>query len=165
MTYGSDSTRVSRAKFMMLRRLADPVLPRVRPLVLALVISASAGAQAHEQTHRDTIRGTVTTDSGKVITAADVIVTMAPARLSASTQTDSTGHYSLVFDHGSGDYLVHISAMGRDTFRKRVTRTGTDSVFTVDAVLARTGAAQLSAVKVTAEKPMIGRDDSRWGMG
>lgn len=113
------------------------------------------------QTHHDTIRGTVTSDSGKAIVDADVIVTMAPARLSTSTKTDSNGHYAMLFAEGTGDYLVHVSAVGRTTFRKRVTRTGTDSVFTVDAKLPRTRGQQLAAVAVTGKKPKPDRRDYR----
>lgn len=84
-----------------------------------VILAVPCGAQ----THHDTIRGTVTTDSGKAIVGADVIVTMAPARLSSAVRTDSGGHYTILFTEGTGDYLVHISAIGRTTYRKRVTRT------------------------------------------
>ncbi|HEY5087569.1 MAG TPA: carboxypeptidase-like regulatory domain-containing protein, partial [Gemmatimonadaceae bacterium] len=128
-------------------------------LVVALLATAPiAGAQDHH----DTIRGTVTTDSGKVIASADVIITMAPARISQATRTDSDGHYSMSFAEGTGDYLVHISAVGYDTFRKRVTRVGADSIFIVDARLARAGAQKLATVSVKGEKPKPSRD-TQWG--
>jgi hypothetical protein len=130
-------------------------------MLLTLLLPCAAAAQ----THRDTIRGTVTTDSGTAIAAADVIITMAPDRISTSTQTDTAGRYSMTFEHGTGDYLVHISAPGRTTFRKRVTRAGSDSTFIVDAALAHAGVAQLSAVKVTAKKPQVDRDGYRWSTG
>ncbi|MEO8945477.1 MAG: carboxypeptidase-like regulatory domain-containing protein, partial [Gemmatimonadaceae bacterium] len=122
------------------------------------VVLAGTPYVCEAQTHADIIRGTVTTDSGTAIPDADVIVTMAPARLSQATKADSAGHYSILFAGGTGDYLVHISAVGRVTFRKRVTRTGTDSIFTVDAKLARTGGQELAAVKVNATKPKPSRD-------
>lgn len=113
---------------------------------------------------RDVIQGTVTTDSGAVIAGADVIVTMAPDRVSQGTKTDPAGHYSLVFAQGTGDYLVHVSATGWQTFRKRVTRTGADSVFTVDAKLTSTAAVQqLAAVRVNARKPKPGRRAEVYG--
>ena len=105
------------------------------------------------QTHHDTVRGAVTSDSGAALSGADIIVTMAPARESRATKTDASGHYTLVFEKGTGDYLVHISAVGYNTFRKRVTRAGTDSVFAVDAKLAKAGVQKLATVQVTAEKP------------
>ncbi len=67
----------------------------------------------------------------------------------------------MVFAEGTGDYLVHISALGRTTFRKRVTRTGSDSVFTVDAQLPRAGAQELATVKISAKKPKPDRQDMR----
>ncbi|HEY8310580.1 MAG TPA: carboxypeptidase-like regulatory domain-containing protein, partial [Gemmatimonadaceae bacterium] len=103
------------------------------------------------------MRGTVTTDSGKAIAGADVIITMAPDRDSRSTKSDGEGHYAIAFDNGTGDYLVHVSAIGRETFRKRVTRTGTDSLFTVDAKLRPAGVQQLKTVNVAARKPKPAR--------
>jgi hypothetical protein len=120
----------------------------VAGVIVALVLAVPCAAQ----THHDTIRGTVTTDSGKVLAGADIIITMAPDRLSRATATDSAGHYSMEFANGTGDYLVHISATGYSTFRKRVTRIGSDSLFTVDAKLAAAGVQQLAAVKVEARK-------------
>jgi hypothetical protein len=88
---------------------------------------------------------------------------MAPNRISEAAKTDSSGRYTVLFAEGTGDYLVHISAIGYDTYRKRVTRTGSESSFTVDAKLMRTGAHQnLAAVKVSATKPTVGRDDRAW---
>lgn len=123
-----------------------------------LAITAFA-SHADAQTHHDIIRGSVTTDSGKVIPNADIIVTMAPMRASRATKTDSSGRYSIDYAAGTGDYLVHIAAVGYSTFRKRVTRAGTDSVFTVDAKLALAGVQKLSTVQVTAEKPKPWRDN------
>jgi hypothetical protein len=117
------------------------------------------------QTHHDTIRGAVSSDSGVALSGADIIVTMAPARESRATKTDSGGHYSLTFENGTGDYLVHISAAGYNTFRKRVTRVGTDSVFTVDARLGKAGVQKLATVQVTAEKPKPERMDAIYGTG
>lgn len=100
----------------------------------------------------DTIRGRVVSDSGQAIIGAEIIVTMAPDRTFQSARSDSSGRYMLVFPMGSGDYLVHISAAGRVTFRKRVTRAGSESVLVVDAtlVIAR---GQLATVTVRATRP------------
>ncbi len=124
-----------------------------------MVILPSLGlpAVALAQTHQDVLRGAVTTDIGTAIAGADVIITMAPDRDSRSSKTDAEGHYSITFEKGTGDYLVHISALGRATFRKRVTRVGTDSVFVVDAKLAIAGVQQLSTVNVSARKPKPSR--------
>lgn len=127
----------------------------VRPAAACLlVLGAAAPALAQAPIHRDVVQGTVTSDSGAVV-GADVIVTMAPDRISEATKTDVAGHYAIAFEHGTGDYLVHVSATGYATFRKRVTRTGSDSVVTVDVKLAKGGVQQLAKVTVkgAAEKP------------
>jgi len=110
------------------------------------------------QIHRDVIRGRVTSDSGKVIAGADVAVTMAPDRATEFAKSDSAGHYEIVFPRGTGDYLVHIASIGREAFRKRVTRIGSDSVFTVDAVL-KASVQQLAPVTVQANRTRIARDN------
>lgn len=132
-------------------------------VVLLAMISSAKHASA--QTHRDTIRGTVTTDSGRVIAGADIIVTIAPTRDSRATKTDSSGRYSIVFVDASGDYLVHISAVGYGTFRKRVTRTGADSVFTVDTKLAPSGVQQLASVSIAASRSKPERTADMYGTG
>lgn len=133
-------------------------------LAFAALIVSGLGSRVSAQApiHRDVIQGTVTSDSGAVA-GADVIVTMAPDRLSEAAKTDVAGHYAIVFERGTGDYLVHVSATGFETFRKRVTRTGADSVLTVDVKLARGGVQQLAKVQVkaTVEKPQ--RSDGYFG--
>jgi hypothetical protein len=120
-----------------------------------------AASAVSAQTHHDTLRGIVTSDSGRALRGAEIIITMAPLRDSRMTKADASGHYSILFADGTGDYLVHISAIGYETFRKRVTRVGTDSVFTVDAKLANAGAQKLAAVSVSAQKPTPpGRDEN-----
>lgn len=123
--------------------------------ISGLIIATLWAVPCTAQTHHDTIRGTVTTDSSRVLPAADIIITMAPDRLSRATTTDSAGRYSMEFASGTGDYLVHISAVGYSTYRKRVTRVGSDSMFTVDARLTRTGVQQLAAVKIKAQEKQI----------
>lgn len=133
---------------------------RFVPAMSGCLVMMMAASVAAAQTHHDTVRGTVTVDSSRVLLGADIIITMAPLRDSRMTKTDTSGHYSIVFDEGTGDYLVHISAVGYETFRKRVTRVGTDSVFTVDTKLAKAGAQKLATVNVRGEKPTPGRDEN-----
>jgi hypothetical protein len=124
------------------------------------------------QTHREIISGRVTGDSGKFITAAQIIATRAPDRGEFRAVTDSTGRYRIVVDSGTGDYLVHISLPSQPTwtaFRKRVTRVApSDSVFVVDAVLkapAAPVAQQLAQVTVQAKKPTPRRGGDGMGPG
>ncbi len=131
-------------------------------LFIAWLATITVVSQAHAQTRRDIVRGTVTTDSGRAIEGADVVITMAPARVSQAAKTDGNGRYSMIFAEGTGDYLVHVSSVGYETFRKRVTRAATDSVFIVDAKLGRSGVQQLATVNVQAQKPKPDREDYMW---
>jgi hypothetical protein len=126
-------------------------------LAFAVPLAAQDPTNPVYQIHRDVVRGRVTTDSGRAVIGADVAVTMAPERNTLFAKTDSAARYEIVFEKGTGDYLVHIAAIGRQTFRKRVTRTGTDSVFTVDAVL-RANVQQLATVQVQARRQRPARD-------
>jgi hypothetical protein len=117
-----------------------------------------ARAQDSPSIHRDVLRGIVTSDSVHGLPNVDVIISMAPDRSFLRTLTDSAGRYEITFEHGTGDYLVHVSAAGMQTVRKRVTRTGSDSLFTVNVVLPRAGVEQLSAVRITARRPTHSRN-------
>lgn len=138
----------------------------MRPIFAALVaLSFNAVATSAQQVpapgyqiHKDVVRGRVTGDSGKVIVGADVAITMAPDRTTEFAKSDSAGHYEVTFPRGTGDYLVHVAALGREAFRKRVTRTGSDSLFTVDAVL-KPSVQQLAPVTVQANRTRIARDN------
>ena len=105
----------------------------IRSSLLALVLALPPTLLA--QTRTDVIRGHVATDSGVVVSGASIIVTRAPDRASFQGSSDAQGNYQVLIPDATGDYLVHISAIGRTAFRKRVTRTGTDTVFVVDAKL------------------------------
>jgi hypothetical protein len=142
--------------------------PSVAVLLAAGLAFAAAGRSeaqqpaASYQLHRDLIRGRVTTDSGAAIVAAEVAVTMAPDRNTQFAKTDSSGRYEVVFERGTGDYLVHVAAPAKVAFRKRVTRTGSDSVFTVDAVL-KPLVQQLAAVRVQARRQRPARETGGFG--
>jgi hypothetical protein len=126
--------------------------------IVLLLAGALARAGAQAPVHRDVVQGRATTDSGAAVAGADVIVTMAPDRISAATKTDGSGRYAIVFERGTGDYLVHVSAVGYAPFRKRVARTGADSVLTVDAKLTRGGDVhRLATVDVEAAPAKPGR--------
>ena len=83
---------------------------------------------------------------------------MAPDRTTEFAKSDSAGRYEVVFPRGTGDYLVHVAAVGREAFRKRVTRSGSDSVFAVDASL-KSSVQQLAPVTVQANRTRIARDN------
>ncbi|MBX9929138.1 MAG: carboxypeptidase-like regulatory domain-containing protein [Gemmatimonadaceae bacterium] len=123
-------------------------------LVRALAIALSlAPTFALAQSRAETIRGTVRSDSGRVIAAANVIITRGPDRLVKQTLTDSTGKYAITFDTGTGDYLVSVSAAGFKAVRRRVERVADERTLTADFQLS-SDIASLAAVRVTAAKPV-----------
>ena len=127
-------------------------------LVLLTWVSRSSAAQLPTyDIHRDVIRGRVTTDSGRAIPGAEVAVTMAPDRVFQRTTSDSAGHFELIWEKGTGDYLVHVVASGRMTSRKRVTRVMPDTVMTVDFVMAPS-VQQLATVRVQSTRTRANRE-------
>lgn len=127
---------------------------RVRIALLLCVPFISARGQV-----ADTLRGRVTTDSGVPIPGAEIIVTRAPDRAFKTTTTDKDGRYETVFENGTGDYLVHASALGRATARARVQRKAAERILVQDLQL-KSSVPQLATVTVSAEKPKPERDRS-----
>ncbi len=128
-------------------------------MIFCVLIAFAASASAQNPTapgsvpiRPEIIAGRVTTDSGTAIAGAQVIATRAPDRAFKSAVTDASGKFSILFPEGTGDYLVHASAVGREAARKRVTRTGSDSVLRVDFQL-RSSVQQLETVQVESSKP------------
>jgi hypothetical protein len=114
--------------------------------------SCQVAASPTISTRFETVEGRVTGDGDSGIVRAVVIATRAPDRAFKSTLTDAAGKFSIPFADGRGDYLVHVSAAGRQTMRKRILRAGTDSVLHVDFQL-RSSVQQLETVRVAAKKP------------
>jgi hypothetical protein len=123
----------------------------VVPLV-ALAIPSLSRAQA-----ADTIRGRVTTDSGAAIAGAEVVATRAPDRAFKSALTDASGNYQIVFEQGTGDYLLHVTAIGRETVRFRLRRAETETTLSHDFQL-KSSVQQLQTVTVQAEANKPERD-------
>ncbi|HET7372340.1 MAG TPA: carboxypeptidase-like regulatory domain-containing protein, partial [Gemmatimonadaceae bacterium] len=140
-----------------------PRLVQAAVLLLATVAAAAAQQTPAYQIHRDVIRGRVTTDSGAALAGADIAITMAPDRNTQFAKSDTSGRYEVVFERGTGDYLVHVAAPTKQAFRKRVVRAGSDSVFTVDAVL-KPLVQQLAAVQVQARRQRPTRDAGSMGL-
>lgn len=115
-------------------------------LCVALPLAAARAQQPQ------VIQGRVTTDSGAAIPAADVIVTVAPTAETISGKSDSTGAYRVVIPKPTGEYILYIGALGRKSFRQRVTIKAPDTVAVVNAKLAPT-VTQVAAVRVQARKP------------
>ncbi|HEY0931710.1 MAG TPA: carboxypeptidase-like regulatory domain-containing protein [Gemmatimonas sp.] len=101
----------------------------------------------------ETIRGRITSDSGRVISAATVFVTRGPDRLVQTVATNDSGRYTVTFDPGTGDYLVAVQAAGFKGARRRITRVGNEREYTADFVLSG-NVTSLDAVQVTANQPV-----------
>ncbi len=52
---------------------------------------------------------------------------MAPDRTFQQATTDSSGRFAIHFAAGTGDYLIHVSALGYKAVRKRLTRAPGDT--------------------------------------
>jgi hypothetical protein len=122
---------------------------RTRFVLTLFVVGLSAPAFAQPT---ETLRGRVTNDSGRVVVGATVVVTRGPDRATKQGATDSTGRYEVLFENGTGDYLIAVSAPRLRTARRRVQRTGSERVLTADFVLS-VDLAMLAAVNVKAALP------------
>jgi hypothetical protein len=116
-------------------------------LALCLWIVVTLPRIATAQVRPEVLRGRVTADSGTPLAGVTVSATMAPDRAVQQTATDSAGRFAIRLVNGTGDYLVHASAIGFRPFRTRVTRAPTDTAFNLDIRLQRI-VARLTAVSV-----------------
>ncbi|MDF1502680.1 carboxypeptidase-like regulatory domain-containing protein [Roseisolibacter sp. H3M3-2] len=133
------------------------MLRRITALALALLLPAAAAPLA-AQGGPEVVRGRVTDDSARAVFAAAITVTRGPDRLVQTTTTDSLGRYSVRFDPGTGDYLVHVAAPGYRAARRRVERQGTERELVADFALGR-DLATLAAVQIRERAPV--RADNR----
>ncbi len=101
----------------------------------------------------EVIRGQVTSDSGRVIANATVIITRGPDRLVQQTTTSDSGRYTMTFENGTGDYLIAVQATGFKPARRRVTRMADERTFTADFVLSGNVIA-LDAIRIQANRPV-----------
>lgn len=123
---------------------------------LILLLPLAPGAAQAQALRPETIAGRVTTDKGVPLSGAVIIATMAPDRVIYRDTSDAAGAYRISVPGGTGDYLLYVSALGHASFRKRVTRTGTDSAFVVDAQLPPV-VPQLATVRVASRRPTPAR--------
>lgn len=118
-----------------------------------LMASVVTGRSVSAQAAVETVRGRVVNDSGRTLAGATVTITRGPDRLVQTTSTDSAGNYSSRFEPGTGDYLVHVSALGYRSARRRVQRIESERDLVADFTLAP-DLSLLETVKVTATKPV-----------
>jgi len=144
--------------------------PVIATLAIALLVGALSPARLSAQGRADRIRGRITVD-GTSAPGAVIVATRAPDRAFFRVTSDSSGHYDIRVDSGTGDYLVHASIPSRTeivAFRKRVTRTlPDDSVFVVDVpfVSRKAPVQELATMKVEVARTSVSRaaDDPAGG--
>ena len=138
-----------------------PRVATVSKLFAPLALLAGRAALATAQTKHHVIQGRVTTDSGAVIAAADVIVTIAPTAETITSKTDSSGNYRVAITDPTGEYLLYVGALGRKPVRQRVTISAIDSTAIINVKLAAL-VTQIAGVQVQARKvrptASLGRD-------
>src|SRR5438105_10826874 len=101
--------------------------------LIGALAPALLGAQ---NTRREIVRGRITSDSGRAVTSADVIVTRIADRVAKTTKSAADGTYQIDWPDGSGDYAVTVSANGfqpRSVHAVRVA--AADSVIVADVRL------------------------------
>ncbi len=129
---------------------------RFRSVILAMCVVGSVAVDTvpvPAQSVAETVRGRVVDDSSRALGGATVTITRGPDRLVQTATTDSSGRYSSRFEPGTGDYLVHVAALGFRSARRRVQRQANERELVADFTLAR-DLSLLEAVKVTADKPV-----------
>lgn len=122
-------------------------------LLAGLGSAVPALAQGGPPGGPEVVRGRVVDDSARALFAAAITVTRGPDRLVQTTTTDSAGRYSVRFDPGTGDYLVHVAAPGFRPARRRVERQGSERELVADFALGR-DLAMLAAVQIRGERPV-----------
>ena len=132
--------------------------------VAALVLTLSSWHQLEAQARHEIIRGRVLSDSGRVIRAADVIVTRTSDRAAKTTVSAADGTYSVDWPDGTGDYALTVSSTGFKTASLHVVRNGTDSILVADVQLSAV-AQRLAPVVTQARRPMPDRDPTSFGAG
>ncbi len=122
-------------------------------MVVITLLTLTAGTRAASAQGADVVRGRVVDDSARAVGGAAVSITRGPDRLVQTTTTGPDGRYSLRFEPGTGDYLVHVAFTGFRPARRRVERVGSERELVADFTLGR-DMALLAAVKVNANRPV-----------
>ena len=118
---------------------------------LALLLCCASPVLA--QSTAETVRGRVLDDSSRALVGAIVTLTRGPDRLVQMDTTDADGRYSSRFEPGTGDYLVHVAALGFRSARRRVQSLAGERELVADFTLGR-DLSLLETVKVKADKPV-----------
>ena len=99
---------------------------RLRLSLVTLVALILSNKTLQSQEPVEEISGLVTDTAGTAIAGALMFVTRAPDRTTRLDSTDAKGHFEVVFDGRSGEYLVVAEVAGFRPFRQRIV--GADAV-------------------------------------
>ena len=126
-------------------------------ILLPLLGLVFGGAALHAQ-QADVVRGRVIGPDSLPIEGANVTVTSVTGNVNRRARTDKNGRFTVTFPNGDGDYFVAFAALGFATKRFEVKRVGDEEILIADAKLTR-AAVNLEAMKVTAPREKVGRND------
>ncbi|HVT40576.1 MAG TPA: carboxypeptidase-like regulatory domain-containing protein, partial [Gemmatimonadaceae bacterium] len=135
------------------------MLLRLAVLCTLLALTRASIAAQGQTIRHEIVRGRVIADSARPLAHANVIVTRTRDRQFRSATTDTDGMFSIDWPDGTGDYVVHVDAVGFTSVNRALRRSRTDSVLVADVRLSRAGGPQALAPVVTnAERPRPTRD-------
>src|SRR5262249_16825067 len=120
---------------------------------------AIAGAQVRHVV----IRGRVTTDSGRAIPNANIVVTRTADRSWRSAQSDARGDYVIDWPGADVAYSLVAQAAGFQQYTADLTRPAPDSVIVANVILR--AIQRLAPVVSQATRPVIDRDPGAYSAG
>jgi hypothetical protein len=133
-----------------------------RSLLPAAVVAAAIALPAHRVAAQqvDVIRGRVTGQDRQPVEGAQVTVTSISGNVNRTARTDKNGRFTVTFPNGDGDYFVTFAAIGFSQRRFEVKRVADEDFLLADAQLSP-AAVNLDAVKVTAQRDKVNRNDAQ----
>ena len=129
-------------------------------LAAALLGAALPGVEPLHAQQADVVRGRVIAPDSVPVEGARVTVTSLSGNVSRGTRTDKNGRFTVTFPNGEGDYIVSFAALGFAVKRFEVKRAADEEILVADAKLTR-AAVSLEAMKVTAPREKVGRNDAQ----
>ena len=112
----------------------------------------------------DVIRGRITGTENEPLDNVAVVVTSISGNVNRTARTDRSGRFTVTFPGGDGDYLVTVTALGYTVKRFQLKRGADEDILIADAKLSKVGAV-LDAVKVTAAREKVSRNDIQQDVG
>jgi hypothetical protein len=131
--------------------------------IRAVLFATCLPVAVHAQVRLVIVRGRVTTDSGRVVPDASVIVTRQSDNSWRRAQTDARGEYTIDWPGADVHFTLVVSAASFQGYTTDLTRAANDSVIVANVVLR--AIQRLAAVVSQAARPVIDRDPGAFGAG